>query len=113
MLMLVGFLVSLPIGVWLLAAVCTVVDEPNPIPAIIRLIGSVCVILLVMLATDRTLIVPFGAALMTVTLLHLFGFWALRHFCLGVPVIQRKPIPLNDHALSEDEGDLNTRPDQI
>jgi len=111
MLLFFGFLIGLPLSVWLLAAVCAVFDEPKPMPALIRLIGFVCAILLLLLITDRAFIYPVGAALVIVTLLHLLGFWAIRHFALTVPVFQRQPVPPVTDALADAE-DSATRQDQ-
>lgn len=88
-----AYLVGLPISVWLLGAACAVIDEPQPIPALLKLVASVCLILIVLLLTDRALLVPLALALLTVIALHSLGFWLVRKRTVGVPVYQRTPPP--------------------
>ena len=61
--------------------------------ALLKLVAGVCAILVVLLLTDRALLVPLACALLTVIALHALGFWLVRKRTVGVPVYQRTPPP--------------------
>jgi len=100
--MTLAYLISLPLSVWLLATLCALIDEPNPIYPLLRLIASICVILILLMATDRTLATPLLYAFGTVVVLHLLGFWLLRKISIGVPIYEAVPPPA---ATTSDEHD--------
>ena len=96
---ILAYLIGLPISVWLLGIACAVIDEPQPVPALLKLVTSLCIILLVLLLTDRALLVPLLWAFVSVVALHGAGFWFVRKRTVGVPIYQRTPPPpplLND-----------------
>ena len=97
-----AYLVALPVSVWLLGAACAMIDEPQPIPALLKLVAGVCVVLILLLLTDRALLLPLAFALLTVIALHALGFWLVRKRTVGVPVYQRTPPP--PPLLEEEEG---------
>jgi len=91
MLMVAGYIISLPISVWLLATICAVIDEPKPVRALLRVVASLCLILVVLMLTDRALFAPLIAAFASVLTLHLVGFWWFRRARTGLPIYERKP----------------------
>jgi hypothetical protein len=110
--MILAFLFALPISVWLLSNVYSIIDEPSPVFAVLRLVVSICVILILLLITDRDLLTPLAYAFVTVTVLHISAFWLLRARGVGVPIFERTPPPppllsvqsnMNDQSVSEQE----------
>ena len=92
-LMIVAFLFGLPISVWLLSALCSIIDEPSPVFSVLRLVVGICVVLVLLLITDRALLTPLVYAFVTVTVLHIGAFWLLRARGVGVPIFERTPPP--------------------
>ena len=102
----VAFLFGLPISVWLLSALCSIIDEPSPVFAVLRLVVGICVVLVLLLITDRALLTPLVYAFVTVTVLHISAFWLLRARGVGVPIFERTPPPtplLLDQTSMDDE----------
>ena len=106
-LMIVAFLFGLPISVWLLSALCSIIDEPSPVFAVLRLVVGICVVLILLLVTDRALLTPLVYAFVTVTLLHISAFWLLRARGVGVPIFERTPPPT---PLLLDSPSMNDEP---
>lgn len=92
-LIVVTYLLGLPVSVWLLASACAIVDEPAPAPALLRLLASICVLLVFLLLTDRTLWQPLAYAFGTVVTLHIAGFMLVRKRGVGVPIYEHTPPP--------------------
>ena len=90
---ILAYLIGLPISVWLLGIACAVIDEPQPVPALLKLVTSLCIILLALLLTDRALLIPLLWAFVSVVGLHALGFWVVRKRTVGVPIYQRTPPP--------------------
>lgn len=88
-----AFLLSLPLSVWLLATLYALIDEPNPIVPLLRLITGLCVMLILLMATDRGLLTPLLYAFGTVVILHTLGFWILRKGSIGVTIYEQTPPP--------------------
>lgn len=109
-LIIVAFLIGLPISVWLLSALCSIIDEPSPVLAVLRLVVGICVVLILLLVTDRALLVPLAYAFVTITVLHISAFWLLRTRAVGVPVFQRTPppTPLLTEPLSMSDQPIET-----
>ena len=78
---------------WLIAALLAIIDEPSPGHALLRLIGAICVILLLLLLSNKVLLFPLLCAFLTVAALHLLSFYLLRKRGVGVPIYQRTPPP--------------------
>ncbi len=72
------FLVSLPVAIWLLAAVYSLIDNTDVAPAISRIsLRFLSVLLLVYLAGSEARS-AVGYAFATVIVLHLGYFWIIR-----------------------------------
>ncbi len=108
MLWLIGLLVGLPLSVWLLAALFAIVDEPEPVAALVRVSMGACGVLLVLLLTDVGLAIPLLVSFVLVLVLHVAGFYLVREGGTGVPVYERIPPrpPLLASAV-DDAGDAN------
>ena len=91
-----AFLLALPFSVWLLANLAAVIDEPDKTKPLIRLTLSICLVLVILLFTDRTLLSILTAAFTVVSLLHLGAFYLIRKRMLGAPIYEEEPpdIPL-------------------
>ena len=109
---LIGLLLGLPFSVWLLATLCAIIDEPAPVPAMVRLSLGICLILAVLLLTDAELLYPLVTAFIVVVVMHLGSFFLVSGPGTGVPVYERTPPhpPLledeinNGNPNSEDAG---------
>ncbi len=88
------FLVSLPLSVWFLASVLALVDEPDKTRPLVRLVLGVCVLLVVLMLSNRDFLYLFGAAFATVTILHTISFYGLRRAALRVPIYEEAPPPI-------------------
>ncbi len=91
MLWLVGLVLGLPLSVWLLATLCAAIDEPKPLPPLLRVSLAICLVLAVMLATNVDLIYPLLASFITVLILHTASFFIVRQFGTGATVYERTP----------------------
>jgi len=103
MLWLIGVLLGLPFSVWLLAALCALIDEPEPVPAMVRLSLGICGMLVLLLLTDADLLYPVLASFFLIVVLHVGGFFLVREFGTGVPVYERTPPrpPLLDEEVNQ------------
>jgi hypothetical protein len=106
--MILAFLLALPISVWLLSNVYSIIDEPSPVFAVLRLVVGICLVLVLLLITDRALLTPLAYALATVAVLHITAFWLLRAHAVGVPIFQRVPPP--PPPLLSEQASLNNEP---
>jgi len=93
MMWVVVFLLGLPVCVWLLASACAVIDEPQPLRALVRVIAEICVLVVLLLLTERDYVYPLGVAMVTVIALHLAAHAFLLRRGTGVPVYQQVPPP--------------------
>ncbi len=96
------FFCTLPVGVWLLANVCAVIDEPNPIAATLRLVISCCLVLVFLLLTSTALWLPIAAAFGCVVLAHFVAHYVMFKRNLGVTIYHQAPPPT---PLLEDQQD--------
>ena len=105
MLWLVGLALGLPLSVWLLATLCAAIDEPKPLPSLLRLSVAICLVLAVMLATNVDLIVPLLVSFVAVVTLHTATFFIVRRFGTGVKVYERTPPrpPLLQDEINEND----------
>jgi hypothetical protein len=103
---LVGMIIGLPFSVWLLANLCAIIDEPQPLPSLLRLSLSVCLILAVLVLTDVAWLYPLLTSFAVVAVFHIVGFFAMRELGTGVPVYERTPPrpPLLDEEVTENEN---------
>ncbi|XOV85208.1 MAG: hypothetical protein ACFHXK_08805 [bacterium] len=85
------FLCAVPLGVWLLANVCSVMDEPNPIAPTLRLVAGLCIVLIFLLLTSVTFWQPIAWALAFVMAAHLIAYYMLFRSGLGVAVYRQQP----------------------
>ena len=86
------FCAAIPVGVWLLATLCTLLDEPgNRTRTLMRLIGGACGVLMFTLLTDRSLLAPVMWAAALVVVLHIVTNWGFRLLLLGVPIYTDEP----------------------
>ena len=108
------YLAALPLAVWLLAAALTIVDtrhEVQPLMyACLRFALSVVAILTLAVLTQPILALIVGAALITVTLLHIGWFYALRKLLIGAPSYSLAPAypPLLQAHQAEDPAPTET-----
>jgi hypothetical protein len=91
MTIILTFLIGLPLSVWFLATACAVIDEPQRTKPTVRLVTFVCVLLAVLLVTERQLIYPLLGAFGLVVGLHVLTFWFTSVFATGMPVYQQTP----------------------
>ena len=96
------FFFTLPVAVWLLADVCAVIDEPNPVSATLRLVISCCLVLVFLLLTSTALWLPMAAAFGCVVLAHCVAYYVMFKRNLGVKIYQQAPPPT---PLLEDQQD--------
>jgi len=103
------FVLSLPVCVWVLASACAVIDEPQPSRALVRLIAEICVLVAILLVTERDFIYPLAFAMFTVITLHVTAHTLILRRGTGVPVYEQVPPPNAEppDAL-EDEDALET-----
>ena len=90
---IIGLFIGLPVSVWLLAAVCAIIDEPAPLAPLARLSLAVCVILGLLLLTDRAYLYPLLVSGCVVVFLHSAAFFVATRSALGVPIYERAPAP--------------------
>ena len=99
------------VAVWLLAAALSIVDTRHQVPALshacLRFALGVVFILVLAVLTQPLLVLIVGAALLTVTLLHIAWFYALRKLFIGVPSYSLAPAnpPLLQANQMEDPAD--------
>lgn len=107
MVWLTGLLLGLPFSVWLLATLCAIIDEPAPVPAMVRLSLGICLGLVVLLLTDAGLLYPLMTAFLVVVVMHVSGFFLVRALGTGVPVYERTPPhpPLLDDEVNNGSSD--------
>lgn len=107
------FLLALPVAVWLLAAAASIIDvrhEPRALlRACLRLAISVVAVLMIALVTHPGVVVITGAAVITVTALHIAWFYILRKLLLGVPAYTLEPA---NPPLLQLEADAPSRDDR-
>lgn len=85
------FFCALPVSVWLLANICAVIDEPNPIGATLRLVISCCLILVFLLVSSTSLWLPMAAAFGCVVVAHCVAYYVMFRRNLGVHIYQQTP----------------------
>ncbi len=105
------FLLSLPVSVWFLASVLALVDEPDKTRPLVRLMLGICALLIVLMLSNRDFLYLFGAAFLTVTLLHAASFYGLRRVALSVPIFEEAPPPIpliEDRDEPPEEGRIST-----
>ncbi len=93
MALIMAYLISLPVSVWLLANLLSIIDEPNKAGAATRLVASLVLIILALLFTDREYLTPLLLGFSTVLILHVAAFFIVRRLGLGVPIIEDTPDP--------------------
>jgi hypothetical protein len=93
MMSILVFLLSLPVCVWILASACAVIDEPQPARALVRLIAEICVLVALLLVTERDYIYPLAFAMFTVITLHVTAHTLVLRRGTGVPVYEQVPPP--------------------
>ena len=97
------FLIALPVSVWFLASILSVVDEPGKTRPLVRLVLGVCALLVLLILTNRDYLYLMAAAFVIVTLLHVASFYMLRRSALHVPIYEEAPPPI---PLIEDREDV-------
>lgn len=99
------FIVALPFSVWLLANICSVIDEPSPALPALRLVASLCVLVGFLLLTSVTFWQPIAWALAFVVVAHLLAYYAIFRPSLGADIYRQQPptTPL----LLDEEPDNN------
>ena len=86
------FCAAIPLGVWLLATFCALLDDPgNRSRTLMRLIGGACGVLMFTLLTNRSLLEPVLWAGALVVVLHIVANWGFRLLLLGVPIYTDEP----------------------
>ena len=97
-----GLLLGLPFSVWLLATICAVIDEPQPLRPLLRLSIAASFVLLVLLLVGIGLLYPLLVSFAVVVVLHTGGYFLMRDFGTGVIVYERTPPrpPLLDEEVS-------------
>ena len=106
MLWVFGILLGLPFSVWLLATLCAVIDEPQPLRPLFRLSVALIFVLLLLLLIDVGLLYPLLVSFAVVAVLHTCGFFLMRDLGTGVPVYERTPPrpPLLDEEVSHHDS---------
>jgi hypothetical protein len=110
------YLAALPVAVWLLAAALSIVDTRHEVPALLhaalRFALGVVVILALAVLVQPVLVLIVGAALITVTVLHIGWFYALRKLLIGVPSYSLSPAypPLLQADQAEEPADPENEP---
>ena len=80
------FFLSLPVSVWLLATLLSVLDQrPRSVP-LIRLGIAACLVVLFLILARADLWTAIASAFTFVTLSHLASGWAFRHLALSAKV---------------------------
>ena len=107
-------MLGLPFSVWLLANFCALIDEPEPLPALVRSSLALCAVLILLLLTDTAFLYPLIVSFIIVVVLHVVSFLAMSKYGTGVPVYERIPPhpPLLDDALNVSDTDLDTLADE-
>mgnify|MGYP001828684362 FL=1 len=85
------FICALPFSVWMLANICSVIDEPARAPAALRLVASLCVVLGFLLLTSVTFWQPIAWALAFVVVAHLLAYYAIFKPALGAAIYRQRP----------------------
>lgn len=84
------YLLGLPISVWFLSNFLSLLDQRPLYRPAIRLVASICGLLLFILLTDRALLQPLMASFTTVLGLHILSGFLFRSMFLGASHLERK-----------------------